>query len=400
MAADVALHGFAFGECVEGVPPRSLGYRLLARAEPAPWAAEVEALARCLQAAPFPDDWPAVDLFCSVLLETGERLLAISRYGVADQTASRRRGGLECFGVVAPATIGLDPARRVARWLRQRRQLKPDLRTWATIEWLSALEQDATLDDRTPAPTPRWQPPWREGALILAATSPDDPDRRFERLEVADDAGWQWLPFIGPDFPLTTYADRGSLVAWMPFAPAANVPVGRSAAQERRKARRRRLQAVLGGGLLLLLAANLWATLATYRRVPPVENAVPAEKATPQSAPVQADPAAVARERFAHALGQVFRQESVSEEWTQQELLDAYQRLAARDERLRVTDPESRAALGAVALLSRRRWPRIETAMREALVGKGYDPELIELACRRVHESFMTANRSASGPGR
>src|SRR5919204_640093 len=96
----VVLHGFAYGEFLDGVPARSLGYRLLVPVEPEPWRNEVEALARRLQGAPYPDSWPAVELFCSVLLADGQRLVAVARYGLTDRTASHRRGGLELLGVV------------------------------------------------------------------------------------------------------------------------------------------------------------------------------------------------------------------------------------------------------------------------------------------------------------
>ena len=78
-AANGEWIGFTYGEDVEGLggaPGRSLGFRLLAPAGPQPWGAEVEALARRLQAAPYPDHWPATDLFCSVLLSEGQRMLA------------------------------------------------------------------------------------------------------------------------------------------------------------------------------------------------------------------------------------------------------------------------------------------------------------------------------------
>ena len=66
-----ALYGFAYGESLEGTPPRSLGYRLLTPSEPEPWRGEVESLAQLLQAAPYPEHWPPADLFCSVLLSDG-----------------------------------------------------------------------------------------------------------------------------------------------------------------------------------------------------------------------------------------------------------------------------------------------------------------------------------------
>src|SRR5438132_13980959 len=94
VAANGELIGFAYGEEVEGAggaPGRSLGFRLLAPAGPQRWGAEVEALARRLQAAPYPDHWPATDLFCSVLLSEGQPLLALARYGLADHPPSHRR---------------------------------------------------------------------------------------------------------------------------------------------------------------------------------------------------------------------------------------------------------------------------------------------------------------------
>src|SRR5262245_22104485 len=50
----VTLAGFAYGEDLDGDAQRSLGYRLLAPAAAQGWGAEVEALARQLQATPFP----------------------------------------------------------------------------------------------------------------------------------------------------------------------------------------------------------------------------------------------------------------------------------------------------------------------------------------------------------
>src|SRR6516225_269426 len=106
MNAGAELIGFAYGEEVEeagGAPGRSLGFRLMAPPGPQPWSAEVETLARRLQTTPYPDHWPATDLFCSVLLSGGQRLLAVARYGLADHTPSQRRGGLELIGLVGPA---------------------------------------------------------------------------------------------------------------------------------------------------------------------------------------------------------------------------------------------------------------------------------------------------------
>src|SRR6516162_3478275 len=143
------LWGFAYGEDLEELSQRSLGYRLLAPAEPAPWCAEVEALARRLQAAPYSDHWPATDLFCSVLLADGRRLVALARYGLSDHTPSQRRGGLELVGVTSPCELDVPSALAVYRWLQSRR---------AQSEELHALGGRFTLADVLaavpPAPAP------------------------------------------------------------------------------------------------------------------------------------------------------------------------------------------------------------------------------------------------------
>src|SRR5207249_6853878 len=80
------------------------------------WAAEVEVLARRLQAAPYPDHWPPTDLFCSVLLADGRRLIALARYGLADHTPTHRRSGLELIGVVRSVEGRVGGVWRGAGW--------------------------------------------------------------------------------------------------------------------------------------------------------------------------------------------------------------------------------------------------------------------------------------------
>src|SRR5438128_8215250 len=106
-ATDASLRCFAYGEHLDGPAQRSLGYRLLAPARQEVWCAEVEALARRLQTTPYPDHWPPTDLFCSVLLADGARLVAVACYGLADHTPSSRRGGLELVGAVGPADLSV-----------------------------------------------------------------------------------------------------------------------------------------------------------------------------------------------------------------------------------------------------------------------------------------------------
>ena len=54
---------------------------------------------------------------------------------------------------------------------------------------------------------------WQEGALLFAATTPSDPDQHLGLLEQGAGGSWQWLPYVGADFPLQQYAQRGPVVA-------------------------------------------------------------------------------------------------------------------------------------------------------------------------------------------
>jgi hypothetical protein len=380
----VTLHGVVFGEHLEGVPERSLGFRLLAPLEPQPWAAEVETLARRLQAAPYPDRWPAADYFSSVLLGDGQRLVALVRYGLVDHTRSRRRGGLELVGVVGPAAIGVDAALAVYRWLRQRRREAEELRNLGGQFFLpDIIETGPALpvpDERTLVLPVRL---WQEGVLLFAATSPGDPDLRLGLLEQSAGETWQWLPLVGPDFPLQTFAKRGPVIAWTVQQAGAAVRLdGKGDEHPPRRSGRRRLVGVVGAAALAcLLVANLWTTLALYRR----RAAAPIpEEPTRQEKPLAADEGSL--ESFAEALFRHLEKHHAAREWTQNTLIDHYHRLADRDPRLRVTSEEGRAAVGAADLLAARSTTHIEALVREALAHKGYDSELVNLACRRIRE--------------
>lgn len=215
---DAVVEAFAYGEEVGGVPPRSLGYQLLAPAGPTPWTNEVEALARRLQAAPYPERWPPAEVCCSVLLGDDRRVVAIARYGLADHTPSRRRGGLELVGVVAPGALGLPTARALWRWLRHRRGAEGDLRALGGRFGLPeavAAAPPASSEVRPPGALPPSTS--RDGARLFRAASADDPDRHLGLLGPSGPSNWQWLPHVGPDFPLAAYATLGPLIAWEPL---------------------------------------------------------------------------------------------------------------------------------------------------------------------------------------
>ncbi|HXG11197.1 MAG TPA: hypothetical protein VNK04_15670 [Gemmataceae bacterium] len=407
-ASGALLHGFAYGEHLEGISQRSLGYRLLAPAEPQPWSAEVEALARRLQAAPYPDHWPPTDLFCSVLLADGQRLVAVARYGLADHTPSHRRGGLELIGVVGPASLDVPSALAIYRWLSKRRAAADDLHTLGGRFPLAEVVSQAG-----PAPPPSASDPvpvlpirlWQEGVLLFAATAPSDPDHRLGLLEQGAERNWQWIPLAGADFPWQTYAQRGPVIAWTPHLAGVALKLDRRPADELARPARRRPWLLSAPGLLtlfviLLLGANLgamlWVVSALKDR--PIAGAdgppaTPPAGLLPRDSPPKVEATADdSRERFAEALYALLIDQGGRREWgqTEAQLLAHYEQAAQKNKDLRLKDGNTRGklAVGAARVLAQRSADRIEEMVRKALSGKGFDPKLVDLACEFVHRQL------------
>jgi hypothetical protein len=392
-SADVVLVGFAYGEHLDGLPPRSLGYRLLTPLQPEPWCAEVDALARLLQAAPYPDHWPATDLFCSALLSDGQRLVAVARYGVTDQTPGRRRGGLELFGVVGPGHLSPPSALAIYRWLQAWRTRAEDLRS---LGGKHPLPED-TFPPAPAAPAGGPVPVlpvrlWQDGVLLFAATTAGEPDQRLSLLEQEAGPNWQWLPLVGPDFPLQVYARHGPLVAWTPNLMGMAVKLDRKPVERiiRPPRWQRTLVAGFAVAVLLLLVVNLWGTFALRSRLPADGRTAPAAEA-PHGVQTPARGNDESREQFAQALYRLLNREAAGGEFKPDErrLLLRYRALLAQDRALRVNSKEGKAAVAALSILARRRIARIEALIREALSQKkGYDAELVDLACKRVREQL------------
>jgi hypothetical protein len=385
------LAAFAYGEDLHGMPARSLGYRLLAPAGPEAWTSDVEALARGLHAAPYPDHWPPTELFCSVLLAGGDRLVAVARYGLVDHTPSHRRGGLELVGVIGPAGLGVSSALAVYHWLRYRRAQSDDLHglggCFPLADVLAKNPPQAAPAEPVPVLPIRL---WQEGALLFAATAPSDPNHRLGLLEQGAASAWQWLPLVGPDFPLQTYAQRGPLVAWTPHLAGVAVKLDRKPTEDLHalRARRRVLTGVLIAALLLLGLANLVATLSQSRPVAVNNAPAPPEQRVDTPAPVGVSSAELSAERFGRALHRLLQQQGGPSGWNTGDVVRQYQRLAAQDRDLRLADPEVQEVVVALDQLSRRSTDRVETLVRKALANKGYDPRLIDLACRQVREQL------------
>jgi len=401
---NATLTGFAYGEHLEGLPPRSLGYRLLAPLEPEPWCAEVETLARRLQGAPYPDHWPPTDLFCSVLLADGRRLIATARYGLADHTPSQRRGGLELVGVVAAADLDVPAALAVWRWIQTRRAEADDLHALGGQFHLAEV-----LSAAAPAPPPADPVPvlpirlWQEGTLLFAATAPSDPDHRLGLLDQGAGRTWQWLPLVGADFPLATYAQRGPLVAWTPHLAGVAVKLDKKQPEAPRPARGSRLLAAGCAGLLLLLAlltgammlfAEIEKLRAEVAALAPQPPAPPPGPAIGRASPGTPSPGTdESRERLALALHNVLQDRLLPGEWDQLQphLVAAYERVARQrpDLALKDSNVKGKEALGAVLLLADRGPSRVEEIVRLALSDRGYDPALVKIAAERVRQQLI-----------
>jgi hypothetical protein len=389
--AGAVLQGFAYGERVEGEPPRSLGHGLLAPSGTEPWCAQVEALARGLHATPYPDPWPPVELFCSVLLSGGQRVVAVARYGLTDQTSGRRRGAVELVGVVAPGNLSVPAALGLYRWLRQRRAATGDLRLLG-----GAYPLDEALTEAPPCPPPETAPVlpvhlWQEGIFLFAATSPSDPDTRLGLLAHDVGCAWQWLPLCGADFPLQTYAQRGPLVAWTPHLKDLVVKLERRPAEAspRPDPLRRNLVLALAGVFLVLMAANLWALWTLPGRVGSGQAAPAAERKRepdPRPAPPSQEGKEEARAQFALALGRLLGEEPKSGVRPQRELLDRYEELVQAHPELRVEGVKAQAAVGLVSVLARYSPDHVARLVQEELG----DQEVMKLIGKRVRQRLLT----------
>jgi hypothetical protein len=231
---------------------------------------------------------------------------------------------------------------------------------------------------------------WQEEPLLLAALTPGDPERRLAALNKTFPAAWQWLPFIGPDFPLQTYAERGPVVAWIPHVGTGPMPIDHRSGAEQPVRPGGRLKVVaalsiclivllLGANTLLMLLANKSRSSSSEQEVSPAPIHRSAVNDSPQ-------PGAGSSEVFAQALHRLLQNQQATKEWTQSQLLQEYQTLLEQDERLRASSLEGKIAVGVMGALSRRSAARVEELVREALAHKGYDDELVNLACVRIRE--------------
>lgn len=395
MSAGAELEGFVYAEYLEGPQQRSLGFRLLVPEVPQPWSAEVETLARRLQAAPYPDHWPITDLFCSVLLSQGQRLIALARYGLEDRTPSRRRGGIELIGVIAPNSVGVHSALSVYQWLRHRRSGVEDVRVlggkYDLVEVLAEAPATPTFGESVPVLPVRL---WQDGALLFAAAQSSDPDLRLGMLEHTVSEKWQWLPLTGTDFPIATFAQRGPLVAWTPHLTGVAVKLDQSGPPVPVISVPRRVSwftPLLVLVAIALMVANLWVSMDirfTQAKTTPLfqpSQEIPKTIVLPSGVPPETDIEAAAQQLYRYLLDRgLFR------ELRESQLLQNYEKLNRKNDFFTVKTNEAKMALGAVVELASRKSPtQVEAIIRSTnQLGKGIDEDVINLIAQRVYQKL------------
>jgi hypothetical protein len=291
----------------------------------------------------------------------------------------------------------------VYHWLRQRRSAATDLHGLGGETSLTSALTDAPAqrpsDDPVPILPIRL---WQEVALLFAATAPTEPDHRVGMLEQGAGSKWQWLPLVGGDFPLPTYAQRGPLIAWTPHLAGVALKMDRpslDAPRTRGKGQRWEAPAIAGAllALVLLTTINLWATLHGNRATESTSAPKTADAPAAEShAPVTHNPDQ-ARQAFAGALHLLLTEHGGQPEWDtiREQLLARYDRAARENKDLRLpeTDVKGRTAVGYVLLLNERSARRIEDTIKKALSNRGFDAELVNVACQRVREQLLEEAR-------
>ncbi|MFO0965768.1 MAG: hypothetical protein U0793_09325 [Gemmataceae bacterium] len=389
------LQGFVYAEDRDGV--RSLGFKLLAPGA-APWAAEVETLARKLQACPCPEGWPSAGLFCSVLLEDGQRLVALARYGVRDHSPGQRPGGLELIGGVGPARLDLGQARAVVDWLRERRDQVDDPRELAgpiALDHLPAPRRETKEPaSGPPADAARlacWSGRLAEaGTLLLSGAAADEPDRTLASLTSMPER-WQWLPYCGADFPFETWARRGPLLAWLPPRADLSLLLTRPRVEAAPAAAPSKLPWIFAGGLLVIALCNIWAWLTLPGRLPPA--------APPVVAPAQDGQGGAGADGNASVLPRPWYRLAASRSGGKlpgdEAARSLYERLLATDPDLRVDAREGQAFVAASSRLADYQPDRIARLIVEEFGDKkGIDPEIVRLISDRVRQRLL---RDSSG---
>ncbi len=245
---------------------------------------------------------------------------------------------------------------------------------------------------------------WQDGAFLFAAAAPSDPDHHLRLLEQNAGNLWQWLPLVGPDFPLATFAQRGPLIAWTPHLTGVALKIDRKTPEATGPMASRASPlplialAITVLILLGLLTGNLWSTVLLHQRFAvPLGTGHPAAQPEPLREPGASAAGSIARgndsrERFAAALAKLLRDRGALREGdtNRARLLARYDRVAREREGLRLNndDTDGKLAVAQLSVLADRNTEHITEVMRKALEKKGFDDRLVKLACDLVRDQF------------
>ncbi len=401
MSADAGLEAFAYGEHLEQGQGRSLGFRLLIPEVSQSWSAEVETLARRLQSAPFPDHWTTTDLFCSVLLADGQRLVALARYGLEDHTPGKRRGGLELMGVVGPKTLSVTATLAIYQWLRGRCAAMDAVSHFTgkfdLVEVLAELAAPPPIGDLVPVLPIRM---WQEGAPAFRS---HDGSRSRSSLGAAGTQHQSSLAMAAVyrrvDFPLATYTQRGPIVAWTPHLTGVALKFDHPPALSASPHLKSQSFSWLMGFVVLLffglLAANAWYLWRLEHRLSVAQTAPATHPLAGQDRPEAkrsdpSDPKLGDKDQLARALYQYLRMHGGFQDSRKDHYLRTYERLVAIDESLQVAGIEGKLAIGALSSLTRRKTPaQVHALILDAGEKKGIDEKILEIIAERVSQRMV-----------
>jgi hypothetical protein len=228
-------------------------------------------------------------------------------------------------------------------------------------------------------------------------------------LDQATGTNWQWLPLVGPDFPLHSYAQRGPLIAWTPHLAGVALKVEGKTSEDKleqlsRSGRGSRL-ALWGMFLLLcgLLAANLWSSLTLHHSLTGVSRSTEATADKTNSLSSHHEDQMRAeesgRDRVVSALHDLLIERGGNRQWERanERLLARYERLVRTHKDLRVRDDrvQDKITIAAIGVLAERSADRIEEEVRLALRKQMFNDRLIKAVCDQIHDHFTAESNEA-----
>jgi hypothetical protein len=210
-------------------------------------------------------------------------------------------------------------------------------------------------------------------------------------LEQGPGENWQWLPLIGEDFPVQSFAQRGPVVAWTPHLAGVAVKLDRKPDGHPvvLGGRVRALAGILSVLLVLLLAGNLWALLSL---------GAGGFKFGAGPAGDLAQPRDESQERLAAALLALILEQGnwPDVDQTQKQFIGQYDHLILRHPELRLREPNGKAAIGGVGVLllhRKRNADQVKKLIEKALSDKEFNDKISKSIADKVYQQLLTETK-------